>query len=179
MATIRKLRGRWQAQVRRRGMAPRAKNFDQKADAEKWARSLESELDRRGMLPDTRVAESTTLRSGILTATCMGGIGAVMNRKWIIPLSVAAVAVIAIGAGNYYALSRQAETLGEAIAGKIVAAEGDWRLHKRKDEFSGKESCTIMNAKNPHLWVLDGLMMVRYADRGRLESYVIRVDDRE
>ncbi|WP_051988030.1 hypothetical protein [Bosea sp. UNC402CLCol] len=63
MATIRKLRGRWQAQVRRRGMAPRAKSFDQKADAEKWARSLESELDRCGMLPDTRVAESTTLRS--------------------------------------------------------------------------------------------------------------------
>jgi len=27
-------------------MAPRAKSFDQKADAEKWARSLESELDR-------------------------------------------------------------------------------------------------------------------------------------
>lgn len=44
-------------------MAPRAKSFDQKADAEKWARSLESELDRCGMLPDTRVAESTTLRS--------------------------------------------------------------------------------------------------------------------
>lgn len=66
MATIRKLRGRWQAQVRRRGMAPRAKSFDQKADAEKWARSLESELDRCGILPDTRVAEATTLRE-ILT----------------------------------------------------------------------------------------------------------------
>lgn len=63
MATIRKLRGRWQAQVRRRGMAPRAKNFDQKAVSEKWARSLESKLDRCGMLPDTRVAETTTLRS--------------------------------------------------------------------------------------------------------------------
>jgi hypothetical protein len=28
MATIRKLRGRWQAQVRRRGVAPRAKSFN-------------------------------------------------------------------------------------------------------------------------------------------------------
>jgi len=28
MATIRKLRGRWQAQVRRRGMKPRCKSFD-------------------------------------------------------------------------------------------------------------------------------------------------------
>ena len=63
MATIRKLRDKWQAQVRRRGMAPRAKSFDQKADAEKWARALESEIDRCGMAPDTRVAESTTLRS--------------------------------------------------------------------------------------------------------------------
>ena len=61
MATIRKLRGRWQAQVRRKGMAPRAKSFDKKADAEQWARSLEAEVDRCGSLPDTRIAENTTL----------------------------------------------------------------------------------------------------------------------
>lgn len=52
MATIRKLPGKWQTQIRRRGMAPRAKSFDQKSDAEKWARSLESELNRCDMLPD-------------------------------------------------------------------------------------------------------------------------------
>ena len=40
MATIRKLRGRWQAQVRRRGMKPRCKSFDTKQEAEKWARDL-------------------------------------------------------------------------------------------------------------------------------------------
>lgn len=62
MASIRKLRGRWQAAVRRRGMAPRSKSFDSKSDAERWARSLEAELDRSGALPDMRVAESTTLR---------------------------------------------------------------------------------------------------------------------
>jgi hypothetical protein len=61
MATIRKLRGRWQAMVRRRGMAPRAKSFDSKSDAERWARHLESELDRCGSLPDSRIAERTTL----------------------------------------------------------------------------------------------------------------------
>ena len=54
MATIRKLRGRWQAAVRRKGMQPRSKSFDSKADAERWARSLEAELDRCGALPDTR-----------------------------------------------------------------------------------------------------------------------------
>jgi integrase len=62
MATIRKLRGRWQAQVRRRGMAPRAKSFDSKADAERWARHLEAEVDRCGALPDSRIAERTTLK---------------------------------------------------------------------------------------------------------------------
>ena len=61
MATIRKLRGRWQAQVRRRGIQPRAKSFDTKTDAERWARDLEAQVDRAGALPDTRVAERTTL----------------------------------------------------------------------------------------------------------------------
>lgn len=63
MATIRKLRGRWQAQVRRRGMKPRCKSFDGKTEAEKWARDLESQVDKFGAAPDTRILESTTLGS--------------------------------------------------------------------------------------------------------------------
>ncbi|WP_429814852.1 site-specific integrase [Ensifer sp. B1-9] len=63
MATIRKLRGRWQAQVRRRGMKPRAKSFDSKAEAEKWARDLEAQVDRFGAAPDTKILETTTLGS--------------------------------------------------------------------------------------------------------------------
>ena len=63
MATLRKLRGRWQAQVRRRGMKPRAKSFDSKAEAERWARDLETQVDRFGAAPDTRLLESTTLRN--------------------------------------------------------------------------------------------------------------------
>lgn len=61
VANIRKYRGRWVAQVRRKGIAPRCKSFDTKADAEKWARQLEAEVDRCGTLPDTRVAASTTV----------------------------------------------------------------------------------------------------------------------
>src|SRR5690606_30678885 len=63
MATIRRLRGRWQAQVRRKGIPPRAKSFDSKIDAEKWARNLEAELDRCGLLPDTRLDEQMTVRA--------------------------------------------------------------------------------------------------------------------
>ncbi len=61
MATIRKLRGRWQASVRRKGSKPQAKSFDKKCDAERWARDLENEIDRRGFVPDTKPAESMTL----------------------------------------------------------------------------------------------------------------------
>lgn len=61
MATIRKLRGRWQAQVRRRGMKPRCKSFNTKIEAEKWARDLEAQVDRFGSAPDTKILESTTL----------------------------------------------------------------------------------------------------------------------
>ncbi|MCZ4072541.1 site-specific integrase [Agrobacterium sp. LMR679] len=61
MATIRKLRGRWQAQVRRRGMKSRCKSFDTKLEAEKWARELEAQVDRFGAAPDTKILESTTL----------------------------------------------------------------------------------------------------------------------
>jgi integrase len=61
MATIRKLRGRWQAQLRRRGVPPRAKSFDKRIDAERWARDLEAEADRSGWVADTRTAEKTTL----------------------------------------------------------------------------------------------------------------------
>lgn len=61
MATIRQLRGRWQAQVRRRGMKPRCKSFDSKLEAEKWARDLEAQVDRFGAAPDTKILESTTL----------------------------------------------------------------------------------------------------------------------
>ena len=69
MATIRKLRDRWQAQVRRRGVPPRAKSFDKRSDAERWAREFEAEADRSGWVADTRLAEKTTLRE-LLTRYC-------------------------------------------------------------------------------------------------------------
>ena len=61
MATIRKLRGKWQAMVRRKGLAPRSKSFDKRTEAEKWARDLEAQVDVAGFVADTRLAEQTTL----------------------------------------------------------------------------------------------------------------------
>lgn len=86
MATIRKLRGRWQAQVRKRGVAPRAKSFDTKAEASTWAQGIEVEASRSGWVADTRLAEKTTLRE-LLTRYCAevtpGKRGAVSERSRI------------------------------------------------------------------------------------------------
>lgn len=40
MTTTRKLRGKWQAMVRRKGIAPRSKGFDKKSEAEKDAEGV-------------------------------------------------------------------------------------------------------------------------------------------
>src|SRR5579885_2933669 len=61
LASIRQFpNGRWQAQVRRRGIRPLAKTFETRQDALRWARHAESEMDR-GMFLDRSEAERTTL----------------------------------------------------------------------------------------------------------------------
>jgi integrase len=58
-------RGRyWRAQVRRRGYPPQTQSFDTKGEAEIWARSVESAMDR-GLWTDNREASRTTLREAL------------------------------------------------------------------------------------------------------------------
>jgi len=45
MATYRKRNDKWQARVQRSGQSPISKTFNTKADAVKWARNIESQLD--------------------------------------------------------------------------------------------------------------------------------------
>jgi integrase len=47
--------------VRRKGVPPRAKSFDSRGDAQRWAREFEAEADRSGWISDTRLAEKMTL----------------------------------------------------------------------------------------------------------------------
>ena len=61
MATVRKHRDKWQAQVRRQGCKPVSKTFHRKADAEAWARKIEQEADRDGVLVDRRPLRTTTV----------------------------------------------------------------------------------------------------------------------
>src|SRR5262249_8262033 len=55
MASIRRRRSVWQAQVRRQGYPPLSRTFHLRADARLWARQTEAELDRGGLPVDSRV----------------------------------------------------------------------------------------------------------------------------
>jgi len=60
MATFRKRGERWHCQVRKKGYEPQTKSFRTRAEAERWARLLESEMDGGGFV-SRKEAESTTL----------------------------------------------------------------------------------------------------------------------
>ena len=65
MASIRKLpSGKWNVRIIRRGSPTITKTFINKADADKWGRITESELDR-GVWADRSEAEATTLANAL------------------------------------------------------------------------------------------------------------------
>lgn len=56
--------GKWQAKIRRTGAPPISKTFATKADAERWARSVERDLDTGSFLP-TDEADRTTFADAL------------------------------------------------------------------------------------------------------------------
>ena len=64
MATFRSRHGKWQARIRRKGQAQVVKSFQSKQDAERWARQLESDMDR-GCYTNLVLAERTTFKEVI------------------------------------------------------------------------------------------------------------------
>lgn len=64
MATFRKRSGNWQAMIRRDGYPYQSKTFDTKADAEKWARDVEGEMDL-GTFVSRKEAEETSLSEAL------------------------------------------------------------------------------------------------------------------
>lgn len=61
MATLRNRIGKWQARVVHKGQIPIAKTFHFKQDAERWARQVESEMDK-GRFISPALAERTTFK---------------------------------------------------------------------------------------------------------------------
>lgn len=64
MASIRNRSGKWQARVTRKGFPDEVKTFGSRIDAERWARSIETEMDR-GCFVSRSEAEATTLQDVI------------------------------------------------------------------------------------------------------------------
>lgn len=60
MATYRKRRTLWQAQIRRQGQQPISKSFKTRADAESWARAIEAQIDRAAL--PSNYAQLRTIR---------------------------------------------------------------------------------------------------------------------
>lgn len=59
MASIRNRQGKWQARIIRKGYLPITKSFLAKQDAERWARQIESDIDK-GSYTNLVLAERTT-----------------------------------------------------------------------------------------------------------------------
>lgn len=108
MASIRQRDGKWQVRVRRRGFADEAKTFNTRTDAERWARSVETEMDR-GSFVSRSEAEAHTLEDIInlyITDVCptqRSGPDAIIRlratcRKTLAKLSMAALTPKAIAA---------------------------------------------------------------------------------
>ena len=54
----------WEAQIRRKGFPVQSRSFDKREDAEKWAREIESSMDR-GVFKSTKEGEKTTLKDAL------------------------------------------------------------------------------------------------------------------
>jgi hypothetical protein len=65
MATLRNRTGKWQARVVRKGHAPLTKTFQTKQDAERWARQVESDMDK-GSYSSPVLAERTTFKEVVV-----------------------------------------------------------------------------------------------------------------
>ena len=61
MATIRKRNGKWQVRIKRAGTPEQYKTFHRKADADQWARRMESEADRVGFPTNLDTLRSKTV----------------------------------------------------------------------------------------------------------------------
>ena len=60
MASFRQRNNKWQARISRDGHPDQVKTFEAKADAERWARSVESDMDK-GHFVSVSEAQRTTL----------------------------------------------------------------------------------------------------------------------
>lgn len=123
MATFRKRGKRWEAQVRKQGHDPKTKTFTLKADAEAWARIIESEMER-GTYIDQSASQQTSF------ADCLERYGK-------------EVSVTKKGATQEYSIIRQ--WLSLPITKKSIGSIKSKDLSKQRDTWlsSGLSAATV------------------------------------
>ncbi|MFM6991597.1 MAG: tyrosine-type recombinase/integrase [Rhodoferax sp.] len=123
MASFRQHGNGWQGRIRRRGYPDITKTFETKADAEKWARSVESEIDK-GQFVNVNEAQRTTLGDAIarylveVTPTMKGAPEDTIRLKAIMRKSIARWSMANLSAARIAAY--RDERLKEVSAGTVI-----------------------------------------------------------
>jgi integrase len=123
MASFRQRGGKWQARVLRNGYPDQTKTFESKADAEKWARSVESEIDK-GHFVSINEAQRTTLGNTIarylveVTPTMKGAAEDTIRLKAIMRKPIARWSMANLSAAHI--ATYRDERLKEVSAGTVI-----------------------------------------------------------
>ena len=123
MASYRQRNGKWQARVLRDGYPNQTKTFTTKADAEKWARALESEIDK-GQFVNVSEAQRTTLGDVIarylaeVTPSMKGASEDTIRLKAIKRRPIARWSMANLSAARIAAY--RDERLGEVSSGTVI-----------------------------------------------------------
>lgn len=123
MASFRQRNGKWQARVIRDGYPDQTKTFQSKVDAEKWARALESAIDK-GQFVTTTEAHRTTLSDVIarylleITPTMKGATEDAIRLKAILRKPIAKWSMANLSAARIAAY--RDERLKEVSAGTVI-----------------------------------------------------------
>jgi integrase len=123
MASFRQRGGKWQARILRNGYPDQTKTFETKADAEKWARSVESEIDK-GQFVSINEAQRTTLGNAIarylveVTPTMKGAAEDTIRLKAIMRKPIARWSMANLSAAHI--ATYRDERLKEVSAGTVI-----------------------------------------------------------
>jgi integrase len=123
MASFRYRSDRWQARVRRKGYPDETKSFISRQDAEKWARALESEIDK-GQFVNVSEAQRTTLGDLIarylveITPSMKGAPEDTIRLKAIMRRPIAHWSMVNLSAARIAAY--RDERLKEVSAGTVI-----------------------------------------------------------
>jgi len=123
MASFRQHGNGWQGRIRRRGYPDITKTFETKADAEIWARSVESEIDK-GQFVNVNEAQRTTLGDVIarylveVTPTMKGATEDAIRLKAIMRKPIARWSMANLSAARIAAY--RDERLNEVSAGTVI-----------------------------------------------------------